>query len=90
MSKDEDLHATMWISATHEIEGNAPGIPTAGSSSGFSQYGVFAAAVKAVFRCGCAGASTATDYSLQQMLTTQARQEIYRGSEEEFGTTTRS
>jgi hypothetical protein len=37
--KAEDLHTTMRIPAPHAIEGYAPGIPTAGPSSGFNQYG---------------------------------------------------
>ena len=40
MFKDEDLHTTMRIPAPHAIEGYAPGIPTAGpSTGGFDQYG---------------------------------------------------
>ena len=39
MFRDEYLHATMRIPAPHAIEGHAPGIPTAGPSSGFNQYG---------------------------------------------------
>ena len=37
--KDEDPHMTMWIPAPHTIEGYAPGIRTAGPSSGVNQYG---------------------------------------------------
>jgi len=41
--RDEDLHTTMQIPAPHAIEGYAPGIPTAGPSSG-DQYGGYSTA----------------------------------------------
>jgi hypothetical protein len=37
--RDEDLHTTMRIPAPHAIEGYAPGIPTAGPSSGINHFG---------------------------------------------------
>jgi len=37
--RDTDLHTTMQIPTPHAVEGFAPGIPTAGLSSGVNQYG---------------------------------------------------
>jgi hypothetical protein len=60
--RDEDPHTRMQIPAPHTIEGYAPGISTAGPSSGVNQYGGIRAAAEAVFVGGYAftAASTTT------------------------------
>ena len=50
----------MRIPAQHAIEGYAPGISTAGPSSGLISTGVFDAAVEAVFVGGYTSAAAST------------------------------